>query len=181
MYRSIGAALVRGVACPNDLVVVPWPDVSGDIQADAQRWRRWMTQVWAHQAVAEAVEVASPGLARCIRALSAGHAGQARREQRAAHSLARYLLHRSTPFGLFAGIAVARIGPSVTVRWGQEHHPMARADAAWLADVISRLESCPELLRRLPVIVDPTCIVRGDRLVVPCQQLPNGARSARWR
>ncbi|MGH3809634.1 MAG: lantibiotic dehydratase, partial [Pseudonocardiaceae bacterium] len=181
MYRSIGAALVRGVSCPDDLVVAPWPDVSGDIQVDAQRWRRWMMQVWAHQTVAEAVEVASPGLARCIRALSAGQAGQARRDQRAAHSLARYLLrlrHRATPFGMFAGIAVARIGPSVTVRWGQEHRPMARADAAWLADVISQLESCPELLHRLPVVVDPTCIVRGDRLVVPCQQLPHGARSA---
>jgi hypothetical protein len=44
---------------------------------------------------------------------------------------------------------------------------VARADAAWVTEVIRRLEACPALLRRLPVVASNTSFVRGDRLIVP--------------
>ncbi|WP_277038342.1 lantibiotic dehydratase [Actinacidiphila oryziradicis] len=47
-----------------------------------------------------------------------------------------------------------------------------------LANVITRLEACPELLRRLPAIANPTCFVRGRKLVVLCQQPPHDGRGA---
>ncbi|MEU7861421.1 lantibiotic dehydratase [Nonomuraea sp. NPDC049141] len=43
------------------------------------------------------------------------------------------------------------------------------ADGVWLAAVIGRLESAPELRRRLPVVVNDLAFVRGERLVVPWQ------------
>lgn len=36
--------------------------------------------------------------------------------------------------------------------------------------MVARLEAVPELLRPLQVVADSSCVLRGDRLVVPCQQ-----------
>lgn len=90
--------------------------------------------------------------------------------------MVRYLLRltsRATPFGFFAGVAALRLGSSASVRWGEQHHAAARLDAMWLAEVITRLEVRPEVLRRLPVVANNLGFVRGDRLVVPCQQRPS--------
>ncbi|MEV0278584.1 lantibiotic dehydratase [Streptomyces sp. NPDC050610] len=182
MYRSIDATFLRAAAGPADLNLPPWPDLSGTTHADTQQLRQWMQEVWAQQAIAEAIEVASPFLARRVRDICAEQPRQARRVRRAAESLVRYLLrmqHRATPFGLFAGVAPAHFGSGLTMRWGEDHQAVAHADAEWLSEVITRLETCPELLRRLPVVADNTCFVRGTKLVVPCQQPPHGWDGAR--
>ncbi|MGW7351335.1 lantibiotic dehydratase, partial [Streptomyces sp. NPDC054784] len=49
------------------------------------------------------------------------------------------------------------------------HRPRARADAVWLADVVARLEACPSLRERLPVVVNNMVFERGERLIVPWQ------------
>ncbi|SEG15383.1 thiopeptide-type bacteriocin biosynthesis domain-containing protein [Nonomuraea solani] len=51
------------------------------------------------------------------------------------------------------------------------------ADGVWLAAMIARLESCPALLRRLPVVVNDLAFVRGERLVAPWR--PHAADPAR--
>ncbi len=87
-------------------------------------------------------------------------------------SVARYLLrsqHRATPFGLFAGVTTAEFGSQVRARWAEEHVAVGLAGAEWLAGVVERLESCPDLLERLPVVVNNTVTSRGDRLIVPFQ------------
>jgi thiopeptide-type bacteriocin biosynthesis protein len=92
-------------------------------------------------------------------------------------SMARYLSRmtgRSTPFGLFAGVAAARFGSRPVTRWGARHRPVVRADAAWLASTVTGLERCPQLLRRLPVIVNNLCTVRGERLILPFREQVEG-------
>src|SRR5947208_2826209 len=92
----------------------------------------------------------------------------ARTVRRVVTSLASYVLRwqrRPTPFGLFAGVGVARIGDGAKVRWGGEHRVAARADADWLGDVLTRLHQCLELLERLSVVVNNAATVRGDRFV----------------
>ncbi|MFJ9417493.1 lantibiotic dehydratase [Streptomyces sp. NPDC101227] len=171
LYRHMDVALVRAVACPEGRQLPPWPDL-GDGAGVAQ-WRDWLREVWARDGVAEAVEVASPALARRVRAVCEGKVQQTRRVRRAVESLVRYLLrmeHRATPFGLFAGIAPAAVGEGPRVRWGPDHLAVVRADSVWLADVVGRLEASRELLHRLPAVADPTAVVRGGKLVVPCQQ-----------
>ncbi|MDT3396324.1 lantibiotic dehydratase [Streptomyces sp. B1866] len=166
---------MRVAAYPSGFEVPAWPEVVGGSDTDVEEWRRWLVRVWAQDAVAEAVEVASPVLARRIREICDGRSQQTRQVRRAAGALVRYLLrmrHRATPFGLFAGVAPLRFGSELAVRWGQEHRAHARVDAVWLAGVVARLERCPELLRRLPVVADSTCLVRGGKLVVPFQQAP---------
>ncbi|WP_406307993.1 lantibiotic dehydratase [Streptomyces griseoaurantiacus] len=132
----------------------------------------WLRAVWADNDVAEALHHSSPALATQVRALCTAERPALRDVQRAALSVARYLLraqHRATPFGLFAGVATAEFGPQVRASWGEEHVAVGRAGAEWLAAVVERLELCPDLLERLPVVVNNTVAYRGGRLVVPFQ------------
>ncbi|WP_329140692.1 lantibiotic dehydratase [Streptomyces sp. NBC_01476] len=130
----------------------------------------WLREVWSEGDVAEALEHASPVLASQVRALCSSGAPADRDVRRAAASVTRYVLRaeqRATPFGLFAGVASATIGPGAGTTWGSDHRVIARASAEWLTAVIERLESCPELLERLPVVLNNTAQVRGGQLVVP--------------
>jgi hypothetical protein len=95
-------------------------------------------------------------------------------------SVVRYLLRtmsRATPFGLFAGVAPVRFGSELAVRYGENHHVVARVDTEWLAGVITRLETCSELRRRLPVVLNNLSFVRDGRLVMGCQ--PQSVESGR--
>ncbi|MFF8989467.1 lantibiotic dehydratase [Streptomyces sp. NPDC014983] len=132
----------------------------------------WLRAVWENKDVAEALQPSSPVLAAQVRALCTAEHPALRDVQRAALSVARYLLraqHRATPFGLFAGVATAEFGPRAQADWGEEHVAVCRAGAEWLAALVARLESCPDLLERLPVVVNNTVTYRGDRLIVPFQ------------
>lgn len=176
MYQVIDAAVLRAAVHPATGTEETWPELPGGVDDDPEQWRAWIRRVWADEQVVEAVEVASPLLAHRLEEICAGTVGKPRHVRRAAVSLARYLLrmrHRATPFGLFAGIAPLRFGSSAKADWGGRHHTVVRADAVWLTEVITRLEACPELLRRLPVAVDETAFVRGSRLVIPFQQPPH--------
>ncbi|MGW5102177.1 lantibiotic dehydratase [Streptomyces sp. NPDC004100] len=132
----------------------------------------WLRAVWADKDVAEALQHSSPALATQVRALCVDEHPALRDVQRAALSVARYLLraqHRATPFGLFAGVTTAEFGPQTRADWGEEHVAVGRAGAEWLAALVARLESYPDLLERLPVVVNNTVTYRGDQLVVPFQ------------
>ncbi|RKF24705.1 lantibiotic dehydratase [Micromonospora globbae] len=132
----------------------------------------WLRQVWAIDAMAEAVAHSSPVLAMQVSRLCAGNQSSVREARRTVHAVARYaqrLLGRPTPFGLLAGVAPAVFGSRAPTRWGSAHQAIARAGAAWLTDVIAHLEGCPELLSRLPVVANSTLTVRDNRLIVPYQ------------
>ncbi|MEV6157137.1 lantibiotic dehydratase [Nonomuraea sp. NPDC052129] len=157
--------------------VAPWPEPHGplsrelDDEAAVERWCEWLVQVWAREPVAAAVSLASPVLAAQIEAVCAGRRPRPGRLRRMALSLARYLVRmrgRATPFGTFAGVAPLRFGAAPEYEAGV---PRTRttADGVWLAAVIARLESDPELRHRLPVMVNDLAFVRGERLVVPWQ------------
>ncbi|WP_307111302.1 lantibiotic dehydratase [Streptomyces demainii] len=132
----------------------------------------WLRTVWADKDVAEALQHSSPVLAAQVQILCTAEDPALRDVQRAALSVARYLLraqHRATPFGLFAGVATTEFGPHARAHWGKEHVAVGRAGAEWLAALVARLESCPDLLERLPVVINNTVTYRGDRLIVPFQ------------
>ncbi|NUR25380.1 MAG: lantibiotic dehydratase family protein, partial [Catenulispora sp.] len=139
----------------------------------------WLRDVWSQVDVAEALEHASPVLASQVRALCASDTPAGRDVRRAAESVARYVLRaeqRATPFGLFAGVASAAFGRRAGAAWGSDHVVVARASAEWLVAVVERLESFPELLERLSVVVNNTAQVRGRALVVPYESGTLGDR-----
>lgn len=168
-FRAGKTALLRAVA-RSELPVSPCPDLDDPSPRRAAARLAWLREVWSEGDVAEALEHASPVLASQVQALCSSGAPADRDVRRAAASVARYVLRaeqRATPFGLFAGVASAVIGPRAGTTWGSDHTVIARANAEWLTAVVERLESCPELLEHLPVILNNTAQVRGGQLVVP--------------
>jgi hypothetical protein len=170
MYHAVDAVLLRAAVRPPSDNLPPWPDLEGDTVEDVERWRRWVGEIWADEETVAALEVASPALVDSVQGLLAGQPVRPRAVRRLVLSLMRYLLrmrHRATPFGLFAGVAPARIGDRPHVRRGGDHRAFTRADAEWLDDVITMLERDPELVRRLRVVADTSRVVRGHRITVP--------------
>ena len=89
MYRFIDAALVRAATQTSGLDVAPWPDLTANTTELGAQWRCWLEQVWAQDAIAAAVEVASPVLARRVREVCAGRHHEARRVRGMVLSVAR--------------------------------------------------------------------------------------------
>ena len=170
-YRSMTNALVLAVAHPA-VDLPPWPDLTESRPDLVPSWVGWLRQVWAIDAVVEAVTLSSPVLAANVSKLCAGESASVRGTRRTVHAVARYvqrLLGRPTPFELLAGVAPAVFGSKAPTRWGTNHQVIARAGAGWLTDVIAHLERCPELLSRLPVVANNTLTVRDGRLIFPYQ------------
>ncbi|MDV9172218.1 lantibiotic dehydratase [Streptomyces sp. W16] len=172
MYDAVDAVLIRATVRPLTAPQPPWPDLGGNASGDIERWREWIGEVWADEAIVAAIKVASPLLVEAVHGVLDGRNQRPRTVRRAVISLMRYLLrmqHRATPFGLFAGPAPVQLGNRAQVRWGTEHQASVRADAEWLTEIVTALEQNTDLLRRLPVIADHTCVVRGTRIAVPHQ------------
>ncbi|WP_233508190.1 lantibiotic dehydratase [Spongiactinospora gelatinilytica] len=112
----------------------------------------------------EAVCTASPVLGARVDELL----GTERDLGRAVLSVVSYVMRwkrRATPFGLFAGVTTAAIGPAVA-EIGDRHRAFARVDAEWLTSVIDELERHPGLRPGLKVVADSTGIVRDGRFIV---------------
>lgn len=175
VYRWAGAALLRASTDPGGLGLPDSLDMVGE--DSAERGLAWLSTVWQREEVRAALGHASPALSRQIDDLVSAGSHDARTVRRVVLSLASYLLRwqrRPTPFGLFAGVGLVRIGAEAKVRWGHEHGVVVRADAGWLGDILTRLHQCPELLERLSVVVNDAGTMRGDRFVAPGPS-PDGA------
>jgi lantibiotic biosynthesis protein len=181
VFRFVDATMVRAAAHPPDDEVLSWPDLTGTTGEHVAKWRSWLRQVWASNEFAEAVEVASPTLARRVRQVCDGSQLREREVRRAVLSVIRYrqrLTSRATPFGLFAGAATARLGSTPAARFGLKHHAFARVDTEWLGEVITHLEASREVRHRLWVVNNNLAFVRDEQLVVGCQQQSGGKEPA---
>jgi lantibiotic biosynthesis protein len=177
-FQAVDAAIIRIAAYPDNLLLPPWPDVA---EGDIPSLVAWVREVWPLPGVAEVIEVASPDLARAIAVLCEDPDGcRPRQARRAAEALMRYLLRwtsRATPFGLFAGITPVTLAASASVRLGSQHTAVNRPDSACLTEMIDTLESQPDLLRQIPVMVNNLGFARGEDWVLPCQPSAQGTVS----
>lgn len=173
-YRPDGPVLVRASThrggtnypSPRDLVAPA---------ATAQHGLAWLSAQWSHPELREAVTMASPSLAvRVDQLLHSKAEPCAKSVHRAALATASYLVRwqrRATPFGLFAGVTTATIGPAVA-RMGEDHQAVARADADWLAQVIDRLEQVHSLRHLLTVVANSGGFVRDGRFIIAGRPQP---------
>lgn len=159
-YRHHGVGVLRASA--GAVVPTHWPTLS-----DEAGCREWLVEVWPQ--VAEAVEHASPALATRVKAILSDEPTSGRTTRRATLAVVRYVQRfaRSTPFGLFAGVAAATVGESATARFGHENRPHIRVDSRWLRQVVDRLEACSGLLVQLMVVYNNATERRGERHVLP--------------
>lgn len=167
-YVPAGVAVLRASTSPGRLDGSEAPELySKNAVHDGVAW---LSGQWRRAELREAIAYASPGLHRQIEEMLAAGCRDVRKVRRVVLALASYLLRwqeRPTPFGLFAGVASARVGTAAKVRWGTDHRIAVRADAAWLGDVLAGLHRCFPLLERLSVVANDAVYVRGDRLVAP--------------
>ena len=169
-YRMDDAALLRA-PLHSALAIPDWPDLDDRTPDGTDRCRAWIRQVWSDPVLADAVRHASRDLSRELDMACATEAElDADTARRLVLRLGAYALRasrRSTPFGLFAGVAPAYIARTASTRWGDRHVAIARASGVWIADIVARLEAIPELRSQLTLTTNNILVRRGDRLVVP--------------
>ncbi len=168
MYEPLDAAVVRAPVWQSGYLAVPWPDLTSPY-ATPGSWRTWLKTVWQESAFAYAVEAASPDLARQVDRILNGKDVAEPAVRRAVVSALRYLLRaqsRATPFGLLAGVAPIRFGAATKTQAGDRDQGTVQADAAWLAEVIGRLETDAALLPQLPAIANNLAIRCGEYVVI---------------
>jgi len=165
-YQHTGLVLARVTTDPGDL----GPPAHLNPAAVQQEGLTWLARVWARPEVRDALTLASPVLAARLDQIvnddTTPHT--AKEIRRAVVSVASYVLRwqrRATPFGLFAGVGTAGIGPAIA-DVGTRHRAVARADGEWLTTLIDRLERNSDLRPRLTVVVDDARIVRDGRVIV---------------
>ncbi|MFH8766294.1 lantibiotic dehydratase [Streptomyces althioticus] len=164
-YRRHGDVLVlRAAALPVGARPDEWPDVECP-----EGCRRWLARVWADGSFTEALRAASSGLVAFVEQILDDHSVTPKRVRSATLSVAGYLLRatsRPTPFGLFAGVALAGVGP-VTADIGRAHRAVARPDTLWVDHVRRALQRRADVLPHLTIQVSTLAFQRGDAVGVP--------------
>ncbi|MEV6303878.1 lantibiotic dehydratase [Actinoplanes sp. NPDC051861] len=165
LYRHTGVALLRAAALTPAALPVEWPDPDDSVSC-----RRWLERIWAHSDLAAGIRQASPVLAQQVQTLINDAARGDHRLRAAVMSTTRYVLRavgRPTPFGLFAGVSAADIGPVGQASWRTGHRAVARIDTQCLADVVNGLESDSQVLARLEVVSNNLVVGWGRWLEAP--------------
>jgi thiopeptide-type bacteriocin biosynthesis protein len=175
-FQPVGPVLVRASTDPDDLDCQSLPDLTNPA-AILNEGLAWLGKQWSRPEVAEAIGMASPDLAAQVGKLLAPDAARptAATGRRAILATASYLIRwqrRATPFGLFAAVTTATVGPT-RARIGDRHRAVARADAEWLTHLIDRLEQHHELRRRITVVADSSGLVRDGRFVIATPPQPD--------
>ncbi|MFJ5927734.1 lantibiotic dehydratase [Kitasatospora sp. NPDC092948] len=170
-FESAGVALLRAAVLPlpTDDGRAPSASPASDDPEHPDRLRAEVELLASEPEFMAAVDLASPVLAAEARRVRAGEPLKPRRLRRLAVSLLKYRLrmtHRATPFGLFAGVAVAGFGTSPAAELGTDHRPVSRPDAGWLDSVLTTLLADPAVLRGGRLVANALRIEREGRLVL---------------
>ncbi len=167
-YQRVSGGMLRAAVRVAPPALPPWPD-PGSVGA---AWRCWLRSAWSDETLAEAVSNASPDLARQVNAVIDGHLPDARRARRAALAVGRYAIrsvHRSTPFGLFAGVAPVTFAGGTEVCFGGRPRISSRPDPVCLETAISKLENDHLLMAGVKVCVNNLARVHDGRVHVPSE------------
>ncbi|MGS2645082.1 lantibiotic dehydratase family protein [Streptosporangium sp. G12] len=168
LYRCTGAGMLRAAVNLSAPALPQWPGPA----ASLEQWRSWLGPVWADATFRRAVSSASLDLARQVEAVLDGRLSNARRARRTALAVARYAIryeHRSTPFGLFAGVCLVDFGETSAVLVGDEHEIVTRADPRALDKVVSAQEAGGASMAAVEVCVNNLVYVRDGRVFVPSE------------
>jgi lantibiotic biosynthesis protein len=161
LYRPMGHLVVRAPLLPVDAcraLARPGPALP--------RWE-------GSGAVRDALAVASPSLLAALDRTRPGDPGRARLEGK----LLRYLIRmstRPTPFGLFAGVGVARWADRTDLALAGRPRTRTRLDMEWLLRLALRLEADPQVRRHLCLFANTAAFERAGRIQLS-EQAPTGS------
>ncbi|MFJ8740823.1 lantibiotic dehydratase [Embleya sp. NPDC127516] len=168
-YEPAGLVFVRMASVPR-AETGPGPDRVEPVRdtADAHTLAG-LRRITADPLLREAVRVASGSLSAALDRIDEGIDPGPKRLAGTALSVTRYALRmagRPTPFGLFAGVTAARLGASAHVRVHGPGSKAVRLDAGRLDERVRDWLAAPEVRRRVDVMLNDLCRVRGDRLML---------------
>ncbi|EIV91986.1 lantibiotic dehydratase [Frankia sp. QA3] len=167
-YRHHRVVLLRSTTDPGDLDLPCELDVADPAAVEVEG-SAWLAKAWSRQDIRDAVTAASSDLAARVGDIVVGTGHPTTRDlRRTVLALAAYLLRwqrRVTPFGLFAGVVPAAVGPAGAAIGGA-HRVIVRPDVEWIAILARDLGRTPALRDRLIVAADSTAIVRDGRLIL---------------
>ncbi|MFJ6771447.1 lantibiotic dehydratase [Kitasatospora sp. NPDC091257] len=113
-----------------------------------------------------AIWVASPDLATALERTGP----QDRTAPRLVSKLRRYLIRmttRPTPFGLFAGVGLARWAPATDLALTPSASPTrTRADMGWLHHLTEQIDGDPDIGRYLRLMASPAILLRSGRAIL---------------
>ncbi|MFD5659866.1 lantibiotic dehydratase [Streptomyces hirsutus] len=165
VFRRCGDVLVlRTAVMPVAARPTDWPVIGS---SDA--CRQWLARVWDDDTFVTSLRAASPHLVGYVERILAGDDIEPKRIRKATCSAAGYLLRatgRPTPFGLFAGVALATVGVA-SAKIGTAHQAVARPDAQWVNHVRQGLEGRADVLPYLAIQIDTLAFRRGDTINTP--------------
>ncbi|WP_413759263.1 lantibiotic dehydratase family protein [Streptomyces sp. MMBL 11-3] len=168
LYEAAGQAMLRAAVHTTEPAMPPWPMRT----ASVEEWRAWLSRVWSDSSFCHTVSQASPHLADQVQAITDGRTPKVRRMRRAALSTARYAIRyarRSTPYGLFAGVAPLGFAQTTSVRVGDEHQAVARPEPAGLEEMLSDWESDAARMANAEVCVNTLIQQRDQHIHVPSE------------
>ncbi|WP_414170292.1 lantibiotic dehydratase [Streptoverticillium reticulum] len=171
IFRCADIALLRAPVLARETLRNTWAYLHPGDSDEHEQLTRYIAGLASRPEVEEAVATASPSLARTVAEVREGRPVELKRLRSAALSLSRYCIRmasRPTPFGLFSGVAAVQVSDTAEARLGRAHRAVVRPDMAWLTELLTRLETRPDVLPGLRVTVNDLAFVRGDRLVLPC-------------
>jgi len=122
------------------------------IDADRKEWRGWLRDLLSRPEVIEALHIASPGLFEALDEWRRDPDGK--KGRRVEESLMRYALRmttRATPFGLFAGCSIGRIGAANRLQLAPQssYRRHSRLDMGYLFSLAEELNQDREVRRSL--------------------------------
>lgn len=166
IFRRCGDVLVlRAAVMPVAARPAEWPVIGS---SDA--CRQWLACVWDDDMFVTSLRAASPRLVGYVERIIAGDGIEPKRISKATCSVAGYLLRttgRPTPFGLFAGVALASVG-AASAAIGAAHQAVARPDTLWVDHVRKDLEGRADVLPHLTIQIGTLAFRRGDTINTPC-------------
>ncbi|MFB6552720.1 lantibiotic dehydratase family protein [Streptomyces sp. NPDC056405] len=168
LYEAAGQAMLRAAVHTAEPAMPPWPKST----AATGEWRAWLRTVWSDPLFQRAVSQASPHLADQVQAIIDGRTPKVRRMRRAALSTARYAIRyarRSTPYGLFAGVAPLGFAQTTSVHIGDEHQAVARPEPTGLEEMLTAWESDAARMADVEVCVNNLIRQRDQHIHVPSE------------
>lgn len=185
IFDAAGPVLLRAAARPvGDALGTPDattglgadPDPTGPASEAALRAE--VARLTDDPAFLAAVRLASPSLADEAEKVRSGAPVKRKRLVRTVVSLTKYRLRtalRPTPFGHFAGVALAATGPRPVREVGGAHRSASRPDAAWLHGLLAdRVVAEPGLREHAALTANPLRAERDGRVVLVDHHDPTG-------
>lgn len=119
--------------------------------------------------IREAIAIASTSLLESLHQLESP---SSRKKEQAARGLLRYLIRmttRSTPFGLFSGVAQGNFADATALHLAEhsQHRKRSRPDMHWLLKILEQLEANLDVRQQLKVTSNPMAYRHGARWKLP--------------